>query len=533
MRTIKYISTLLLFLGLGFGNIQAQNFNFGKESIQLFTDRTLFVCGESIQYYALLKNQTNQSKILYVELILPDGTSLVSQKNIVSDKHSVGELEIPQSLLTGTYYLKAYTKYMRNFGATSFEYVPIKIVNPYSKEFLNGIDKPIFDTISSVNTPLIESESTDGINYKITLNTKELQYLKQGSISIIPSNSFQISNFNIENNSTYSQKYYPETRGLSLSGQLLDSISKEPLAFKEITLSIIDQKNFIPNLSKIDGRFYFSLPEIKGNYDLFISTKKEEGVHPMILVDRDYDTEIIDLPNPPFKLSSQERLTVLKLAQTLQIKRNYFTKIGIQKLDTFLTPFYGKPNNILYLDKYINMGTLEEYFTELPGLVSIKNHKNKKSFSIFSTLHDMSVYSPLVLIDMVAVEDYNRILAVSPLGIEKVDIIPFPYVYGDFIYGGIISIRTRKGDFGGISLPKTGLFFNFDFIQDKVDNQNSGKLNRIPDTRNTLFWKVFSLENESSLEITFKKASSYKDYWIIIQGIDKNQNIIIKKYKLK
>ena len=40
------------------------------------------------------------------------GLNISGQKNIVSDKHSVGELEIPQSLLTGTYYLKAYTKYI-------------------------------------------------------------------------------------------------------------------------------------------------------------------------------------------------------------------------------------------------------------------------------------------------------------------------------------------------------------------------------------------------------------------------------------
>ncbi len=333
-----------------------------------------------------------------------------------------------------------------------------------------------------------------------------------------------------ESNFEFKPKFYPESRGLSLSGILVDSTIRKPLAYREVTLSIIDQKNFMPTLSGSDGHFYFSLPEITGNHDLFISTKKEEGIRPMILVDTDYDTETVLLPNPKFELSNNERATAIKLAQSLQIKRNYYTKKITHQLDTFVIPFYGKPSNTLYLDKYITLETLEEYFTELPGLVSIKNHKKQKSFTIFSPLRDMAVYSPLVLMDMVAVEDINRILAVSPHGIEKVDIVPNPYVYGNFIYGGIISIRSRKGDFGGISLPKTGLFFNFDFLQAKTDYQDLSNSTQKPDTRNTLFWKTFNLEEESLLEIKFKKGTSNKGYWLIIQGLDNKKDLKRKVY---
>lgn len=533
MKTLKYILTLYIFLGLGFGSIQAQSFDFGKEKVHLFTDRTLFISGQEILFAALLENENDQSKILYLELILPDGTSLVSQKHTIANKQYQGKLEIPQDLLSGIYYLKAYTKYMRNFGATSFSYLPLKIVNPYSREFLSGDDNQVLDSLSFQNISLKESKSTDGIHYSIQLSTKELQGLNNISISIIPAHSFQIPEMEIKENIIFTKKFYPESRGLSLSGLLIDSASQLPLAYKEVNLSIIDQKNFVPTLSGSDGHFYFSLPEITGNHDLFISTKKEKSIRPIILVDKDYDTEIVSLPDPPFSLSTAERNTAIKLAQSNQIKRNYFTKNIRHQLDTFLIPFYGKPSNTLYLDKYISLETLEEYFTELPGLVSIKNHKKEKSFAIFSPLRDMAIYSPLILIDMVAVEDINRILAVSPHGIEKVDIIPHPYVYGNFIYGGIISIRTRKGDFGGISLPKTGLFFNFDFLQAEIKYQKSSPSNLIPDTRNTLLWKPFSLKEKSTLEIKFKKASSSEDYWVIVQGLDKNKNTIVKKYKLE
>jgi hypothetical protein len=533
MKTLKYSLILPIFIGLGFASIQAQNFDFGEEKVNLFTDRTLFIIGEEIQFTAFLENKNNQSKTLYLELILPDGTSLVSQKHLLVEKQGQGKLEIPQDLSSGTYYLKAYTKYLRNFGTNSFTYLPLKIVNPYIQEFLSGEDQAVLDTLSTADIECKESKAINDNQYLINFTAEDLKGLKNASISIVPSHSFQKTAFKTKGSSVYTPNFFPETRGLSLSGLLVDSVDKQPLAFKEITLSIIDQKNFIPTLSASDGRFYFSLPEITGNHDIFISTKKEANVHPIILVDNDYDTRPISLPTPPFILSNIERSTLLNLAQSYQIKRNYFRKNTEHQLDTFYIPFYGKADNTLYLDKYISLETLEEYFTELPGLVHIKNVKKEKSFTISSPLRDMSFYSPLVLIDMVAVEDYNRILAVSPQGIEKVDIIPHPYVYGNFIYGGIISIRTRKGDFGGISLPKTGLFFNFDFFQAKSSYQMSNDSPLEPDTRNTLFWKTFSLAGKSSLEIKFKKRFSFENYWIIIQGLDKNGAAIRKIFELE
>ena len=136
-----------------------------------------------------------QSKILYIELILADGSALVSQKHSISNKQCQGVLEIPQDLLSGTYYLKAYTKYMRNFGTASFAYLPLKIVNPYSREFLSGAGNMVLDSISATTIPTKKSRSTNGIDYKILLTTEELQDLKNVSISIVPAHSFQKSEY--------------------------------------------------------------------------------------------------------------------------------------------------------------------------------------------------------------------------------------------------------------------------------------------------------------------------------------------------
>ncbi|MBN1651212.1 MAG: hypothetical protein JW857_07780 [Bacteroidales bacterium] len=528
MKTFKYIFLIFLLPIMGQSWLQAQNFDFGLEKVHLFTYRTLFISGESLGFEALVENDHDQSKTLYIELILPDGTPLLSQKQAIANKRSSGRLEIPQDILSGVYYIKAYTKYMRNFGAKSFAYLPIKIINPYSTEFLSGNDADIFDSVHYYTVTSIIKNSNPSDTYQIELDPKAWSGFENLFVSVVPAFSVQQAHSISPQYNTPANKYFPETRGLSLSGILVDSISNQPLAFKNITLSIIDQKNFIPRLTDAEGRFYFALPDLNGNHDLFISTKKEDDVHPKILVDKDYDTERISLPNPVFSLSEQERKTALAMAQSLQITQNYYIQSTTNQLDTFLIPFYGHTENVLNLDRYIALETLEEYFTELPGLIRIKNQKKRKFFNIASTVRDMSIYDPLVLMDMVAVEDYDRILAVSPHGIEKVEIVPQPYVYGNFIYGGIISLRSRNGDFGGISLPKTGLFFNYDFYQAKSEYKQLSAIDETPDSRNTLFSKMMSVNPDKAITFEIKKASSTKKYWLVIQGINTQGEIISK-----
>lgn len=532
MKTTIKIFFLLLFSLFYNGISSAQTRDFGSEKVHLFTDRTMYISGEEIHFFAAIENEHNQSDVLYLELIIPDGTALVSKKFPIINKHGEGKIELPSDLISGIYYLKTYTKYLRNFGANNFSYREIKIVNPFVFDFLQGVDNENTKDSVVVIQATINSKSLQDDHFEISLPANVLQSFENYGVSIVPEFSFTLSS--IENQNSFVNKllFYPETQGLSLSGLLVDSISGNFLAYKQVNLSIIDQKNFLVALSDKEGHFYFALPDITGNHDVFISIKKEEDVHPKILVDKDFDTEKIKLPNPAFVLSEKERKTVLELTHNLQIRNSFYTKTIQQQIDTFKTPFYGVAPNTLYLGKYIEMASLEEYFTELPGLVHIKNTKKGKAFAIYNPSVDMSIYNPLVLIDWVVVEDLDRILAVSPLGLEKVEIIPEPYVYGNFIYGGIISFRSLNNDFGGISLPKTGLFFNYEFFQPTTNINAKKDLNRIPKIENTVFWETGLNSASKSRKITYKKNHQDSKYWLIVQGINKRGETETKVFEI-
>ncbi|MFZ0472926.1 MAG: hypothetical protein WAL94_09940, partial [Bacteroidales bacterium] len=111
------------------------------ERIRLFTDRTIYCANESIFFtadYSCISGADSimWSKVLYVELIKWNGVKLANLKLKLDKSGSSAILQIPGDLLSGNYYLRAYTKWMRNFSVNNYEYRLIKIVNPFN----SGID---------------------------------------------------------------------------------------------------------------------------------------------------------------------------------------------------------------------------------------------------------------------------------------------------------------------------------------------------------------------------------------------------------
>ena len=105
------------------------------EYITLFTDRNMYAVNERIyfsSFYRIGQDSAKESwsKVLYVELVTPSGRPLAKGKFQLNEKGSSGYLDIPSDALTGNYYLRSYTRWMRNFGPESYCYAPLVIINP-------------------------------------------------------------------------------------------------------------------------------------------------------------------------------------------------------------------------------------------------------------------------------------------------------------------------------------------------------------------------------------------------------------------
>lgn len=92
------------------------------EKVFIHTDRSLYAANEDIWFKAYVTNgQDNHligtSKNLYVELIAPADT-LVSKEIIHLDNGlGKGDFKLPENAAPGTYRIRAYTNWMRNFGS--------------------------------------------------------------------------------------------------------------------------------------------------------------------------------------------------------------------------------------------------------------------------------------------------------------------------------------------------------------------------------------------------------------------------------
>ncbi len=99
-----------------------------QEKVYVHTDNNCYFIGDTLWYKAYVVraddlHPTNMSKMLYVELLAPDGVVVDRQRVVVSDKnYTCGQFALKDSLYSGYYELRAYTRWMLNFNVTSRPY---------------------------------------------------------------------------------------------------------------------------------------------------------------------------------------------------------------------------------------------------------------------------------------------------------------------------------------------------------------------------------------------------------------------------
>ena len=95
---------------------------FPQEKVYLHFDNTSYYLGETMWFKAYVVGTADhtlhpQSKVLYVELVAPEGYVVETKKYKLDDKGCCsGEFDLKESILSGYYTVRAYTRYMLNWG---------------------------------------------------------------------------------------------------------------------------------------------------------------------------------------------------------------------------------------------------------------------------------------------------------------------------------------------------------------------------------------------------------------------------------
>lgn len=97
-----------------------------QEKVYLHLDNTAYFLGETIWMKAYVtrsdtENRSNISRVLYVELISPRGFVVERRKLQVTDGLAWGDIKLTKRILKAGYYeIRAYTRYMTNWGKRNF-----------------------------------------------------------------------------------------------------------------------------------------------------------------------------------------------------------------------------------------------------------------------------------------------------------------------------------------------------------------------------------------------------------------------------
>jgi hypothetical protein len=508
------------------------------ERIQVCTDRTMYISGEKVLFTAIIYNVKGKidedlSHIFYCELITPDGKKIASGKYLLQEGDGQGCIAIPDETVTGIYFLKFYTRLMRNAGTADYKYIMLKIINPRKTEVLPGNDAP--DTIGLAwnKTDLPANDSLISIIpvKKVFSSREEIRINVNAQngipgricLSVVPEYTFKdrfIPDKTIPD-TIPDVSYFPETRGISLSGKVINKESGKSVAGARIYLSIIGDRDILVFRTDSSGRFYYALPDYIGNRDIFLCSGSVAGITSEILIDNDFCPRPVPLPSPVFTLDDQEKKAAFKLAVNSRLtslfNNDTLSHDITEEKDS--ASFYGIPSEVLIMDKYIELPTLDEYFTQLPGMVKLRKVRGKKEFRFYTDDPGMAANSPLLLVDWVAVDDAESILAMSPRNLERIELVNYPYIKGDLTFGGIISFVSKKNDFGGINLSKSGTFINYSFLEKCASNIPAAPVTAtLPDSRNTVYWDpAVKTDSNGQATLSFLAPDTPGKYFILLR----------------
>jgi hypothetical protein len=555
-----------------------------NESYILLTDRNMYAVGEKILFSVFNTSppairDACWSRVIYVHLLKTDGTTVAKEKFPLGCSGASGFLSVPDDLLTGNYYLCAYTKWMRNFSPSLFSFAPLIIINPFNAE-LDRSSLPVPEGIHSPDTLTPEAMSDPGYapdpmespdypdeavrmlecmpdkasyvpGEEIHLSIRYpggrarvagrvcLSVAREGSVDTLVHRDIQPTA-----DASWSKPvpgYLPEIDGLSLSGRILAGDPPEGIGNARVELSVFGNRpGFMAYKTHPDGSFYYRIDSFAGSREMFIAACHPKQPKLELRIDNDFASPMIRFPEKPFYLSEGQAKSAREIMLNMQLDRLFrppasYVEPGYLP-DSGNASIHGLKVRKLLIDDYIELPNLKEVFIELFPEVQPVTRPRKTYLNFLGnelTQRIISSFEPLILVDRVPVYDIDKFLAMVPKRIHSIEVIDEVYVIGNIYYGGLINIVSKNGDMGGIDLPENSLFFRYRGFPDITgmeilprraaakpggDDPDPGS-NGIT-FRNCLYWEPdLSISPEETRNIGFYCPDQPGMYRMILRGV--------------
>ena len=519
------------------------------ETIRLFTDRAIYCVNEKVLFtaeYSCIEElvSLSWSTVLYVELIRWNGTSIAGSKLRLEGESTSSGIDIPGNIPSGNYYLRAYTRWMRNYPPHRYAYAEIKIVNPFRPDTDEGPSQSE-GTDGAGTLTLIQKNLTDGITcttdkeaYRPGEQAEVIIEVKGAKPSAFDKYCITVSKAgttSITDNYTEAAAdaggnlpeyvdYLPEIRGITISGQVTDRNEGLPLQDVPVSLSETRSGEYYATYKTDErGRFVFTLPEMGRQHDFFVQTEVPSRIN----IDNGFCNRPVRLPYKAFEMSRDEADYVREVMVNQQITGKFYREgdKAAGQVGGKASPqvFYGSKKSVYKIDKYIELPDVREFIFELVLEANVINDRDKNPV-ISLRRADGRYYPPLIFMDNIRVDASEQLLEVPLSRIERVEVINADYLVGNTQYYGIMSFYSVNRDFAGLNLNKNSLFFSYDLFSDALPvSEIAGKPEgqRTPDRRNLLYWNPdVRLPATGKTAILFNASDCTGEYEVVVRSKD-------------
>jgi hypothetical protein len=330
------------------------------------------------------------------------------------------------------------------------------------------------------------------------------------------------------NNSQQKFTYLPEYDGHIISGQLTN-LNGAPAPGILAYLGVIGKRvQLYGARADSSGRLFFNTTNFYGPGEVVLQTNTEKDSTYRIAISTPFSDQYTTNVLPPLQLNSHMQKFLENNSLNMQVQNIY----NPDKLKQYYNPvtdssaFYGTIAKQYKLEDFTRFTTMEEVLREYVAEITVSKTQKRFHINVISQEGMLQEGDPLVMLDGVPIFNIDRVFAIDPLKIKKLDMINKIYYWGPIFADGILSYTSYKGDMGGLELDPKAVVLDYEGMQlqrefyspvyQTADQQKS----RMPDFRNVLYWSPdVNTDATGKAVVSFYTSDKTGKYITVFQGL--------------
>lgn len=325
---------------------------------------------------------------------------------------------------------------------------------------------------------------------------------------------------------------YPlEFNGSIISGRMVDSRTGGPARKMILAYCSVPGTRTQFSVARSDdyGHVQFEMKDFYGNQELIIQTNPADSLF-KVEINNPFSEEYTKDPLPPYIVPPGLSTTLSDRNIATQVLNRY----GGLRLKQFRVPiadtgaFFYHPDYSYLLDNYVRFTTMEEVLREYVTLIYVKRRNGHWHLPVFNLSYPATSFDndPLILLDAVPVFDIDKLMALDPLKLRKLETVQRRYFLGSANFEGIMNWTSYKGDLAGYILdPRAvvvdyaGLELQREFYSPSYATpEDAGS--HLPDFRNVLYWTPWAAtDGKGKKPFSFYSSDVPGQYIVVTEGL--------------